>query len=97
MRDIKHGLLGSRTTPSRSDAVGNASYTYTHDNNGNMTSDSRKNLQISYNVLNLPKRVMSGTTVKSQYKYFPDGRKLSALAGSGAGYKYRGSFVYSVR
>ena len=79
-----------------SDAVGSASYTYTHDNNGNMTSDSRKNLQISYNVLNLPMKVMSGTTVKAQYEYLPDGTKVSALAGNGSGYKYRGSFVYSV-
>jgi len=38
----------------------------------------------------------SGTTVLSHYEYLPDGSKLSALAGSGAGYKYRGSFVYSV-
>ena len=35
-------------------------------------------------------------TVLSHYEYLPDGSKLSALAGSGAGYKYRGSFVYSV-
>ena len=34
--------------------------------------------------------------MKPQYEYLPDGSKLSALAGSGAGYKYRGSFVYSV-
>ena len=34
--------------------------------------------------------------VLSHYEYLPDGSKLSALAGSGAGYKYRGSFVYSV-
>ena len=34
--------------------------------------------------------------VLSHYEYLPDGSKLSALAGSGAGYKYRGSFMYSV-
>ena len=34
--------------------------------------------------------------MKPQYEYLPDGSKLSALAGSGAGYKYRSSFVYSV-
>ncbi len=34
--------------------------------------------------------------MKTLYEYLPDGSKLSALAGSGAGYKYRGSFVYSV-
>ena len=34
--------------------------------------------------------------MKARYEYLPDGSKLSALAGSGAGHKYRGSFVYSV-
>ncbi len=30
---------------------------YSHDQNGNMTFDGRKNLQISYNLLNLPQTV----------------------------------------
>ena len=41
-------------------------------------------------------RVIRGDTVKVNYEYLPDGTKVSALAGSGAGYKYRGSFVYAV-
>lgn len=40
-------------------------------------------------------KVMRDDTVKVRYEYLPDGTKLSALTGSGAGYKYRGSFVYS--
>ena len=79
-----------------SDAVGGVSYTYTHDADGNLASDSRKGISVAYNVLGLPRTVTSGTTVLSHYEYLPDGSKLSALAGSGAGYKYRGSFVYSV-
>ena len=79
-----------------SDAADGASYTYTHDADGNLASDSRKGVSVAYNVLALPRTVSSGTTVLSHYEYLPDGSKLSALAGSGAGYKYRGSFVYSV-
>ena len=34
-------------------AVGGASYTYTHDADGNLTSDSRKGVRVSYSVLGL--------------------------------------------
>ena len=70
--------------------------TFTYDADGNLASDSRKGISVAYNVLGLPRTVTSGTTVLSHYEYLPDGSKLSSLAGSGAGYKYRGSFVYSV-
>ena len=69
---------------------------FSHDADGNLASDSRKGISVAYNVLGLPRTVTSGTTVLSHYEYLPDGSKLSALAGGGAGYKYRGSFVYSV-
>ena len=78
------------------DAVKNAMYTYSYKQDVNLASDSRKGVSVAYNVLGLPRTVTSGTTVLSHYEYLPDGSKLSALAGSGAGYKYRGSFVYSV-
>ena len=78
------------------DAVKNATYTYSYELNRNLASDSRMGVSVAYNVLGLPRTVTSGTTVLSHYEYLPDGAKLSALAGGGAGYKYRGSFVYSV-
>lgn len=78
------------------DAVDNQTYSYTYDADGDMLTDSRKGIQISYNVLNLPVKVLSGSSVLAQYEYLSDGTKLSALAGNGVGYKYRGNFLYSV-
>ena len=69
---------------------------FSHDADGNLASDSRKGISVAYNVLGLPRTVTSGTTVLSHYEYLPYGSELSSLAGSGAGYNYRGSFVYSV-
>ena len=61
-----------------------------------MLTDSRKGIQLVYNVLNLPVKVLSGGSVLAQYEYLVDGTKLSAVSGNGVGYKYRGNFLYSV-
>ena len=55
---------------------------YDYDESGNMTSGSRKSLEISSNVLNLPMTVSetNGTTVKNTmtYIYLGDGTRVGA-------------------
>lgn len=93
--DLTFTYTGGRLI-SITDAVDSQTYTYSYDANGDMTSDGKKGIQISYNVLNLPDKVMSGTSILAKYEYLIDGSKVSALSGSGAGYKYRGNFLYVV-
>jgi RHS repeat-associated core domain len=52
-------------------------------------------LQSSYNLINLPSQIKSGSTVKANYTYLSDGTKAKALNASSAGYDYAGSFTYS--
>ena len=69
--------------------------TYSYDNNGNTTTDGLKNLQISYNILNLPQSVTQSGTTKATYGWFADGTKYSVLDAQGNGYYYIGSLIYS--
>ena len=58
--------------------------TYTYDGNGNMISDSRKGITITYNYLDLPDTVKQGTS-KLVFTYDADGNKLykqAIVAGS---------------
>lgn len=41
-----------------------------------LTNDPRKNLNFTWNSLNLLKEVKSGSTVKAQYLYSYDGAKV---------------------
>ena len=75
--------------------TGNRRNNYSYDVNGNVTSDATNNLQSSYNLINLPSQIKSGSTVKANYTYLSDGTKAKALNASGAGYDYAGSFTYS--
>ena len=71
---------------------------YSHDDNGNMTSDSRKALNFEYNSLNLLREVKTtaGTT-KARYRWLADGSKLSVRDGEGnAGFDYLGSLTFKV-
>ena len=71
-----------------------ADATYTYDSNGNMTCDGLKNLQITYNILNLPEYISkSGTTVN--YSWFADGSKYMVTS-AGKGYRYIGSLIYTI-
>ena len=63
---------------------------------GNQTSDGRKGLQFSYNILNLPCGVTSATSGSLTYTYLSDGTKVSAVKSDGSGKRYVGSMVYSV-
>ena len=52
-------------------------------------------LQSSYNLINLPAQIKSGSTVKANYSYLSDGTKTKALNASSVGYDYAGSFTFS--
>jgi RHS repeat-associated protein len=69
---------------------------FTYDANGNMASDGRKGLELSWNVLNLVDcAAMHGSSLK--YAWLSDGTKVSAKADDGSGNgvqkRYLGSFV----
>ena len=49
----------------------------------------------SYGILGNPYQTKTGSTVNAQYTYTSDGTRVKAVNGSGTGYVYRGSFVYS--
>ena len=69
--------------------------TYSYDNNGNTTTDGLKNLQITYNILNLPQSVTQSGTTKATYGWFADGSKYSVQDAQGNGYCYIGSLIYT--
>ena len=68
---------------------------FVHDTNGNLTSDGLASLDIVYNYRNLTSRISSGGATLAEYEYLADGTKLCAVDGSGNGYQYRGSLIYS--
>ena len=74
--------------------IGSAAYTY--DANGNLTTDGRRGLSLTYNLLGQTAAVTatSGGAAKAGYTYLSDGTKAGVVNGS-AGYYYLGSFVYN--
>ncbi len=75
--------------------TGNYRNTFSYDANGNVTSDATNSLQSSYNLLNLPSQIKSGSTVKANYTYLSDGTKAAAYTSASAGKDYVGSFTYT--
>jgi len=81
--DLSYTYLGNRLT-GISDAQGNKNLgdfssttaAYTYDANGNMSYNSGKQLDISYNALNLPRMVDNGANGKMQFVYNAAGQKL---------------------
>ena len=65
---------------------------YKYDENGNMTRDKNKDLDISYNFLNLPKNITDGTDSIS-YIYDASGVKWTMEGNEGK--SYAGSFIYN--
>ena len=59
-----------------------------------MLTDSRKGLEFSYNLANLPESVEGADGASLTYSYLSDGSKWRASANSGPSILYRGSFVY---
>lgn len=75
--------------------TGSESGHYVYDKNGNMTFDARNNLNIEYNILNLPNKIWDSASHKYiQYTYLADGRKVSTIDANGNGVFYQGSAVY---
>ncbi|MDP3442670.1 MAG: hypothetical protein Q8T08_07370, partial [Ignavibacteria bacterium] len=72
--------------------TGSVSATYTYDSNGNLAGDGRKNLQMQYNLINLPQTVNQGSVSKARYIWLSDGTKASVVADtlSNNGYTYLG-------
>ena len=68
---------------------------YVYDQNGNMIFDGLKNLQISYNFLNLPSVVTQDDTPVAEYSWFADGSKYRVLTQQNNGYIYTGSLIYA--
>ena len=58
-------------------------------------SDATNSLQSSYNLINLPAQIKSGSTVKANYTYLSDGTKAAAYTSANAGKDYAGSFTYT--
>ncbi|MCD0472578.1 DUF6443 domain-containing protein [Flavobacterium sp. JAS] len=57
---------------------------YTYDANGNMITDKNKNITaITYNQLNLPKKITFGTTGSIEYIYNAAGQKLEKIVTEG--------------
>jgi RHS repeat-associated protein len=68
---------------------------YNYDANGNMNKDYRKNLELEYNLLNLPYKIIKNDTVKAAYTYIADGTKAGVKDSAGKGFDYLGTFVYA--
>ena len=68
---------------------------YSYDVNGNVTDDATNDLQSSYNLINLPAQIKSGSTVKANYSYLSDGTKAAAFTSASTGIDYVGSFTYT--
>ena len=60
-----------------------ATTSFSYDNNGNTITDGLKNLQISYNILNLQEAVTQGGTILATYGWFADGSKWNVEDGQG--------------
>ena len=52
-------------------------------------------MQFSYNLLNLPSQIKSGSTMNANYTYLSDGTQAAAYTSACAGKDYVGSFVYA--
>ena len=102
--DLSYSYNGNRLVGLAGSSQGaelNASYSY--DAGGNMLYDGRRGLGISYNMLNLPARVVEKTgataadgAVKAEYLYSADGIKQRVADGAGSnGYLYLGTLVLS--
>jgi hypothetical protein len=72
-----------------------ATFGFSYDGLGRMTSDALSGTGVAYNTLDLPSRVTdSAGNVLADYSYTASGTKVEALDASGNGLLYRGPFVY---
>ena len=93
---------GNRLSLARTDKGGLNSFSY--DANGNQTT-APNNQTITYNYLNQPQLVKSGSTVKHKFSYLADGRKFASLdkiksadnINKDGGLAYVGSSVFIIK
>ena len=84
------------TGVSGKDSGSTLSSSFSHDANGNTTSDGRAGLTFTYNILNLPETVTSGNTQTATYHWLADGTKYRVEDASGNGVIYAGDLTYAV-
>ncbi|MDR1755723.1 MAG: RHS repeat-associated core domain-containing protein [Culturomica sp.] len=73
---------------------GTPSASFVYDENGNMTTDGLTGVQIEYNLLNLPQRIVAGGE-EIRYIYSADGTKLASVQPNGSLTYYRSVFTYT--
>ncbi|MBQ5896669.1 MAG: hypothetical protein IIW75_08930, partial [Bacteroidaceae bacterium] len=73
-------------------AVGTAQY----DSRGNITKIPDENLQIAYNLCNLPQSITASDGTKVNYSYLSDGTKFSAVSDGGEKFIYVGSLRFRI-
>lgn len=67
---------------------------FTYDDYGRMIYDGTEGVDINYNYLDLPRKILSTGITRINYCYLADGTKVSALSVGGQGLVYRGPFIY---
>ena len=67
---------------------------FTHDNLGRMTHDGRSGYDISYNYLDLPRKITGNGTTLGKYSYLSDGTLTGTIRTDGTGFVRRGLLTY---
>jgi RHS repeat-associated protein len=75
---------------------GNSVGTAQYDSRGNITRIPGENLQIAYNLCNLPQSITTGNGTSVNYGYLSDGIKYRAVSDSGEKYLYAGSLRFRI-
>ena len=68
-----------------------------YDSRGNITRIPSKNLQIEYNLCNLPQSISNSDGTKINYSYLSDGTKFRAVSETGVNYLYTGSMRWRLQ
>ena len=90
LHNIAYTYEGYRLKTVNVNNVPSAAYAY--DSNGNMISDGRRGITVSYNILDLPEQIVAGNQQIS-YIYSTSGEKLATNANGSLTY-YRSVMVY---
>ena len=70
---------------------------FQYDGRGNITYYPEQDLQISYNLCNLPKQLSRGYAPLVNYAYLADGTKYKAQGADGDGFVYTGSLRWRLK
>ena len=72
-------------------------YTAEYDSRGNLTRIPWENLQIAYNLINLPRSITAADGTKIDYSYLSDGTKFRAVSETGVNHLYTGSLRWKLQ